>query len=73
MGNCINTSKYNKISVNSIYNQDLIEVTFKYKNGIKQKLSYPQSQEWIKTINKFIITGHIHGDTFPPFEWTYSK
>ena len=76
MGNCFNRlhiSKYNKLTVESIKDQTLVEVKLKYKNGIKQKLKYPASEEWINAINDSIRTGYINGDSFPKFEWIYSK
>ena len=72
MGNCMNR-KYNKLSSKSIQNQELIQVTLKYRNGVKQHLVYPQSQNWINEINNSILMNHIHGNKFPSFEWTYSK
>jgi len=51
-------------------NDECVEVILKYKSGKSKKLSYPDSQKWLDSINSAIIDDYAHGTKFPEFKWT---
>jgi len=51
----------------------IIRVTIEYSDGEVRQLTGVDAQKWREAIDASILDGHIHGITFPTFNWTTVK
>lgn len=51
----------------------LVKITMEFSDGKVQSLEGNKADEWLKAVNGQCVMSHIHGMSFPKFNWKVKK